>query len=284
MATTRWWIPVEGNLTDILRRYPQPLAALTAGEIPAIVVRQAYNPDHCAALLQRLYERGLAYDPRKVGDRRGEGGYVGEDRLYVGSSLVYLSADPEKFFIHAAQTHELFKTLFNGYDDPVETIYAALTRLAPGKQVLTAHEPDGHLYGPAIFRIYYAGAGHGPHFDSVAKRQKLFNYVVSRFQYQFSGVLCFQNPDEEDESGESFIYNCPWTPAVQTCLAEGKFPQYVAERDIARVQIHLNPGDLYFFYSGNIHEVPPVSGDKPRTVLAVFFGMSPGDEEIFVWS
>ncbi|MBT6144092.1 MAG: hypothetical protein HOH74_01605, partial [Gemmatimonadetes bacterium] len=50
------------------------------------------------------------------------------------------------------------------------------------------------------------------------------------------------------------------------------------------VQIHLEPGDLYFFFSENYHEVPAVTGDRPRAVLAIFFALSADREEIYVWS
>ena len=276
MTAPNGWIPAEGSLTGISEKFPRPLEALVAGETPGIVLREAFDPDHCAGLVKRLYERGLAYDPRPAGD--------GERPVYVGPNLAGLNADPEKFFARAADTHRLFKSLFNGYDDPVKTFYDALSGLAPDKRVMTAREPDGRLYGPAVFRIYYPGAGHGPHFDSVARRQKLYDYQVSRFRNQLAGVMCFQNSEKEGECGEPFLYNCPWTPAVQRYISEGTFGKYAAERSIPRVQIQLEPGDLYFFFSENIHEVPPVTGEKPRIVLAAFFGMSPDDGEIFVWS
>ncbi|MBI1928747.1 hypothetical protein HYR99_31440 [Candidatus Poribacteria bacterium] len=277
MTATRAWTPAEGSLTDILKLYPQPLAALAAGEIPAIILRKAYPPDHCVALIRRFYERRLLYDPRKVGDGSPH-------RVDIGTSLGTHNADPEKFFAHAAKTHELFKTLFDEYEDPVKIVYDALSLLAPDKRLMTAREPEGRLYGPAIFRTYHAGLGHGPHYDSVSKRSKLFNYAVSRFQHQFAGVLCFQNSNEANESGEPFIYNSTWTPIMQEYREKGTFRQYAAERGIARIQVQLEPGDLYFFYSENVHEVPSVIGDKPRVVLAIFFAMSPDDEEIFVWS
>ena len=277
MTTIQTWTPIEGDLTDILKTYPQPLTALAAGEMPAILLRQAYNPDHCAGLIQRFYERDLMYDPHKAGDRRPR-------RVDIGTSLGHHNADPAKFFAHSAGTHELFKTVFDGYDDPVKTMYEALSRLAPGKRVMTAREPDGRVYGPAIFRIYHDGLGHGPHYDSVAKRSKLSNYAVSRFQHQFAGVLCFQNSSDAGESGEPFLYNCTGSSAVEAVREKGAFREYVAEQGIARTQVQLEPGDLYFFYSENIHEVPSVIGDRPRAVLAIFFAMSPDDEEIFVWS
>ena len=276
MTVPHEWTPAEGSPQEILKKYPKPLNALVSGEVPAIVLRQAFNPDHCADLVERLYERGLAYEPHQDEDSKRP--------VYVGPAFVRYNADPEKFFGYAADTHELFKTLFNGYDDPVKTFYKMLSCLAPDKRVMTAREPDGRLYGPAVFRVYYADIGHGPHFDSVAKRQKLFNYEVSRFQHQLAGVMCFQNSEKEGESGEPFLYNCPWTPAVQEYITEATFSQYVVEQGIPRIQIQLEPGDLYFFFSENIHEVPPVIGEKPHIVLAAFFGMSPDDEEIFVWS
>ena len=276
MRAPHGWTPAEGTPADILAQYPRPLEALVAGEIPGIVLRQAFDPDHCAGLVKRLYERGLAHDPRGTGEETGP--------VYVGPHLSGFSADPEQFFARAADTHELFKTLFDGYDDPVATFYEMLSTLAPAKRVMTAREPDGRLYGPAVFRTYHAGKGHGPHFDSVAKRQKLFDYEVSRFRHQFAGVMCLQNSAEGGDSGEPFLYNCPWTPTVQAYMDAGTFREYAAERDIPRIQIQLEPGDLYFFFSENIHEVPPVTGERARIVLAAFFGMSPDDEEIFVWS
>ena len=69
MTKNQAWPPVEGDLTDILKKYPQPLMALAAGEMPAILLRQAYNSNHCTELIQRFYERGLMYDPHKTGDR-----------------------------------------------------------------------------------------------------------------------------------------------------------------------------------------------------------------------
>ena len=276
MTAPHAWTPAEGSVADILKKHPRPLDALAAGETPGIVLRQAFDPDHCAGLVNRLYERGLAHDQRQDGDGGGP--------VYVGPHLAGHSADPEKFFADAADTHELFKTLFDGYDDPVKTFYERLSGLAPDKKVMTAREPDGRLYGPAVFRTYHAGTGHGPHFDSVVKRQRLFNFEVSRFQHQFAGVMCFQNSVEGGESGEPFLYNCPWTPVVQEYITAGTFRQYAAGRGIPRIQIQLEPGDLYFFFSENIHEVPPVAGERARIVLAAFVGMSPDDEEIYVWS
>ena len=251
--------------------------ALARGEVPAFVLRQYYNPAHCRALMRRFYERSLLYDPHEVGDGQAR-------RVDIGTSFGHHRGDREKFHAHSAETLALFETLFDGYDDPVHTMYDALAQLAPGKEVKTAREPDGRLYGPAIFRVYHRETGHGPHYDSVAKRSRAFEYQISRFKHQFAGVLCFQNSTKEGGTGEPYLYNCPFRPALTEHLGRENFAAYVAREGIERVQVQLEPGDLYFFFSENIHEVPSVVGDQPRAVLAIFFAMSPDDDEIYVWS
>ena len=67
-------------------------------------------------------------------------------------------------------------------------------------------------------------------------------------------------------------------------MQQGHFATYAQERDLPRFQVELDAGDLYFFCTENIHEVPQVVRDWTRVVLAAFFAMSPQDEEIFVWS
>jgi len=277
MTTSSGWAPVEDSIDGILSRYSRPLMALARGETPALVLRRRYNPEHCAALMARFEERGLLYDPHKTGDRTPH-------RVDIGTSFGRFRSDRGAFFADATRTRQLFATLFEGYDDPVDTMYDTLSRLAPDKEVKVAREPDGGLYGPAIFRIYHDGLGHGPHFDSVAKRTRAFDYAISRFHYQFAAVLCLQTSGDTGESGEAFIHNCPWTPDLQRTLAAGSFADYARENDLERVHIGLEPGDLYFFFSENIHEVPTVVGNRPRAVLAIFFAMSPDDDEIFVWS
>ena len=271
------WVPFEGGIDEILSHYPQPLTALARGEIPAFILRRAYDPEHCAGLLARFCERGLLQVPSP--DTRGRSPYIN-----IGTSFGMHHSDREAFFAHAASTHELFDTLFGGYDDPVRTMYELLAGIAPDKQVKTAYEPDNRLYGPAIFRIYHAETGHGPHFDSVKKRTNAVDYQIARFAHQFAGVLCLQNAGADDPGGEPFLYNCAWTPDIQEELSNGTFHEYAAAHQTDRLQVQIEPGDLYFFFTENIHEVPALKGERQRAVLAIFFAMSPDDEELFVWA
>ena len=107
------WTPVEGDLAAILTAYPKPLEALATGDVPAFIMRRAYDPGHGEALVNRFYELGLLYDPRT-----GVGG-AQVPRIDIGTSLGRYRADMEAFFAHAEHTHSLFESLFDSYDDPV---------------------------------------------------------------------------------------------------------------------------------------------------------------------
>lgn len=258
--------------------YADPLAALARAEMPAIVLRQVYDSDHCRALVRRFVERGLMREPlaNDPNDPR--------TRIDIGTSLGNKGGDIEDFLAHAAETRALFSTLFDDLQDPVQTIYDHLQALAQTKEVKTAREPDGRLYGPAIFRVHYDGHAYRPHIDHVVLREKRFDYQVSRFTHQFAGVLCIQNADARGPGVQAILHRCLWTEEVQPYIAEERFDHYAAAREIEQCRVELEPGDLYFFNTRSIHEVPAVQGGDPRVVLAVFIGYSEDDGEIYVWS
>tara|TARA_Y100000588_G_scaffold337721_3_gene379362 strand:+ start:2068 stop:2901 length:834 start_codon:yes stop_codon:yes gene_type:complete len=277
MSQTTAWSPVEGTIDEILEQVSDPLEAMRNSEIPCVIIRNAFPSAHCEALMERFYERGHLYDPREVGERTLH-------RVDIGTSLGKHANDPEAFYAHSQGTHELFNTLFEGYEDPVATLYESLQRLIPEKQVMVARDPDGRLYGPSIFRTYHYGAGHTPHYDSVSKRSKRYNFSVSRFRHQYAAVMCFQNSEQRGDTGEGVLYRAPMCPDFEKPLTEKRFREYAEETGIERVQVHLEPGDLYFFYSETIHEVPFIEGKKPRCVLASFIGYSEDDPEVYLWS
>jgi len=279
IAAAESWTPAGPDVASVLAQYPEPLAALAEARMPAIILRGAYDPVHCAGLVRRFIERGLMPDAEehaRTADPR--------TRVDIGSSLNNRGTEKEAFLAHAAETHELYRTLFDGFDDPVKTIYDSLALLAAGKQVRTACEPDGRLYGPAIFRIHFGGHTYKPHIDHVTLREQRFNYAVSRFPHQFAGVLCIQNASHEGRSTQAILHHCLWTPGVQPHIEAGTFPAYAAEHQIESYRVDLQPGDLYFFNTRCIHEVPAVQGADPRIVLATFIGYSSDEEEVAVWS
>jgi hypothetical protein len=272
------WRPAEPDMDQILKVDPDPLASLAHGVIPAIVLRQAFAPEDCTGLIDRFIERGLTDDPA------AEGAGAQRRRIDIGTSLGNRGSDQAAFFAHADETRTLFRNLFDGFPDPVKLVYDALSTLGAGKTVRTARESDGREYGPAIFRIHYEGHRYKPHIDHVTLREKRFDYEVTRFKHQFAGVLCMQNTTRTGQATQSTLHRCFWKPELEPHIDNDTFYDYAAKNDIHSFQVDLEPGDLYFFNTGLIHEVPALVGKDPRVVLAVFIGYSEDDPEIFVWA
>lgn len=305
---TDTWNIVEPDLPTALRAYPKPLDALADLSVAAIVLRQVFDPRDGSRLIQRFIDRGLMYDPaaesiqpKFVDASVAEGGLHriadptfsmlgGSDptstrrRIDIGASLGNLGNRPDEFFRKSRETHQLYATLFDALPNPIDVLYDHLARLGPGKQVLTAREPDGRLYGPAIFRIHYGGYTYGPHFDSVRRREKRTHYAVHRFEHQFAGVMCLQNSVRGGQIPQTILHRCLGSPEVNRYIEEDRFYEYAAAKQIPSVRVELEPGDLYFFNTELIHEVPGIDGPLPRVVLATFIGYSADDPQIYVWS
>ncbi len=299
------WAIVEPDLNTIFARSGQPLDDLAAGTIPAIVLRRVISEDDCRALVDHLIAEDLLYDPRQpvpakfLDEAIPEGYYregsqpayawkaktaTGRTRIDIGSSLGYRGSDKEAFLTHAEETHTLFNRLLAKGHNPVRVLYEKLEKLSIDKRAVTAYEPDGRQYGPAIIRAHYGGYTYQPHFDSVRLREKRADYAVHDFDHQFAGVLVLQNTHLDDQTAQCVLHRCLWQPEVDPYLKGGSFHDYARDHHIENVQVVLQPGDLYFFNTRLIHEVPGVAGELPRIVLATFIGYSKGRNEIFVWS
>lgn len=307
MPTTQQWTLAEPDLNTVLQNYPLPLEELASGTIPAIVLRKAFSPAACEALIERLNKNELLYDPRKpipekfLEEAIPEGYYregiksdptyawpseqkSGKTRIDVGTSLGYRGSNQEDFLEHSRETHELFAQLFDGHENPIEVLYDRLQRLSVNKRAVTAYEPDGRQYGPAIIRAHYGGYTYRPHFDSVRLREKRTDYAVHEFDHQFAGVLVLQNTHHDDRTAQCVLHRCFWESGIDTHLQNDTFHDYARENGIENIEVCLEPGDLYFFNTRSIHEVPGVAGELPRIVLATFIGFSSDRDEIFVWS
>jgi hypothetical protein len=302
------WSCAEPDLSTILEQHSAPLDSLAEGTIPAIVLRQVFHPSWCQQLIDRLIEQQLLYDPRRPVTAQfreaaiPEGYYregtslepsyawpdkeqTGRARIDVGTSLGYRGSDKDAFLRHSAETIALFEKLFpDPSQDPIRLLYRHLQTLSRDKRVETAYELDGRRYGPAIIRAHYGGYSYKPHFDSVRLREKRTEYTVHAFEHQFAGVLVLQNTCLGEQTAQCILHRQLWQPEIDQVLKAGKFHDYAKENRIENVRVCLEPGDLYFFNTRSIHEVPGLAGELPRIVLASFVGYSSDRDEIFVWS
>ena len=273
------WRAVGPDLETALSTYENPIKTLADAEVPAFVIRGAYNPVHCQGLIQRFIDMGMMRDsrrPRASADARV--------RIDIGTSLGNRGSDKERFLAHSQTTHFMFNFLFQGFDNPVDLMYDSLARLCPRNKVKVASEPDGRKYGPAIFRVHYDGQRYQPHIDHVVLREGRTDYTVYRYKHQFAGVLCLQNAEASGPGVQSRLHRYLWQPEVQPHIDADTFEPFAREKGIEHCEVNLEPGDLYFFNTRCIHEVPQVKGDLPRIVLAVFIGYSEDEDEVMVWS
>jgi hypothetical protein len=293
------WSCLDPDLESVLARESDPVARLAEGEYAAIIVRGAFPREECQSLVRFLIDQELMFessDPRILDkaipanrvDRFTQHGLNPQDslrkRIDIGTSLGNLGDDQEAFLNHAAQTHELFGRLFTDRPNPIQVIFDNLQKLCEQKRVVTAYEPDGRKYGPAIFRVHYGGYTYGPHFDSVKNREQRTAYAVHQYDHQLAGILCIQNTTINGVTAQGIIHRQLWTPEVDSYIKSSRFDEFKQQNDVSHARVDLEPGDLYFFNTGMIHEVPGVPGDLPRIVLATFIGYSHDNDEIMVWS
>ncbi|MFM7255830.1 MAG: hypothetical protein ACKO3C_09315 [Betaproteobacteria bacterium] len=304
------WVPLDSNASAILAACPQPLWALADAQVPALIIRSALSAVECEALVTRLAAKGQLPDPNdalpaRLLDRAIPEGFYREGRdgvrryawkavedrsgarIDVGTSLGYRGSDPAAYFAHSAETIRLFDELFgleSAVTDPVRALYEALQSLAGARQVSSAREEDGRSYGPAIVRAHYGGYSYAPHFDSVRLREKRSDFAVHAFRHQFAGVLVLQNARLGNSTAQCTIHRCLWEPEIDPHLKAGTFHDYARERALDKTTVHLEPGDVYFFNTRCIHEVPGLIAATPRIVLATFIGFDEDRDVIYVWS
>ncbi len=284
------WKPLEGDVDELLKVNNNPMGALAAGEIPAIILRNAYPSEMCSQLVARFYEQNLVPGLPKPGEPIT--GKCDFERIDIGTSLSNIGDDQNHFFADAEKTTQLYETLFAGMQNPIHQLYETITRLSPGKQAVTAYEPDGRHYGAAIFRCHMPYWGYPPHIDSVSIRDGRTNYAVHRFHTQLGGILLVQAPENKPTGFDSIIHRSEWNKNLEQehysaggiGILTKSFYEYAEKNRIESCGVSLAEGDIYFFNSHRLHEAPRFTGNRPRIVLATFFGYTDNDPEIFVWS
>ena len=71
-----------------------------------------------------------------------------------------------------------------------------------------------------------------------------------------------QNTELGGLSAQCRLYQCLWVPEIDAYLRNGTFHDYAERQRIVSVQVVLEPGDLYFFNTRCIHEMPGVTAPR----------------------
>ena len=146
MSTVVDWPILQSSVESALAADPRPIARVADGDVAAIVIRRAFPPEECPALVRLLIDEGLMYetgDPRiaensltnaVVGKYLGRGANPDASprkRIDVGASLGNFGDDRDDFFRRSDEAHALFDRLFAGRPNPIRVLYETLSRLCP---------------------------------------------------------------------------------------------------------------------------------------------------------
>ena len=126
------WPAIEIEQPLLEAQSPGYLKGLAAGEFPATIFRQVLSANECEAIMTRLIERDLLFDPAmgipakfrqksipeghyREGNedqalrawRSEQTGATGDEkiRIDIGTSLGYRGSDRESFFKHSAESN-----------------------------------------------------------------------------------------------------------------------------------------------------------------------------------
>ena len=312
------WAPLEGaSISEVLRQHPDALGALSAGEVPAIVLRGHMPPRDAAELVARLPRPGAS-----VWRLRGSNySTLGVDL----KSHLALAAGP-KDMVRATQRWGRY-FLARGLSSAMDSLHAALRGLAAGRRVGYGKDAASNAtLSPGIFRAHGQGNEFPPHFDTLHSHRwsqracerpaaalpaaaarspaqqrrplRLHQEHLSRFpdllrfDEQFSALLVLQRP-EDGSDFDVTLHDADWTSLLSDCALEGvphaigvnlgaswskRQPEAAAKARVARVR--LAAGDFYVFNSNRVHEVDRVQG-RARITLGTFVGYSPDDVRIW---
>eukprot|EP01048_Picozoa_sp_COSAG05_P023829 COSAG05_NODE_5327_length_1206_cov_1.308943_1_plen_378_part_10 len=181
-GATADWRPIDVAFSDAhalgqTAGNNNPLAQLSRGDVPAVILRHALPLAECDGIIKRFAETGLlpsSFSPfvrpgvsKHIAAAQASTGHtdsgatpdakwvgvggaddlsaLSAERMDIGAALGNLGGDPAAFFQSSAEWQGLYKTLFLGLPtQPVDLMYGALASLSGGrKQVCTAYEQPG---------------------------------------------------------------------------------------------------------------------------------------------
>ena len=294
MAGSSWPPPLAANTpAHVASALPDPLGALTAGEIPAIVIKRLIQPQLAAALAHNV-ELAIAAPPLAS--------FV---TVSPSRSHVRLGAKP-----YNANTSTSFGEMTRRarLQPAVDALLRAVTTLAAGRRV----GAGANFSTAGAFSKFMPGDRYAPHADTLhavewydhCKRasQRERDYAKSlkdkvnripdaaRMKVGFSAVLALAATPGVD----AVVFDDHWEKLAKECSDDERlrgnalnwvnvrFPWGFGEAaGHRRANVTLDAGDFYLFHSNRVHQVQPVEGTAPRVTYSAFLGVD--EKEVRVW-
>lgn len=314
-AAAMEWLPLVGkDAEDIYAQHPDPLRALSTGQIPAIVIQARLGERVRRAVVDRLHNEA-AHLWSLVNNSHGQSTYGCLGRQI--NRHIQASTGGAAEYARLAQL-DVQRMHDHGLWEPVHTLYASLSAIASGRSVGPARDlATNTSYSPAAYRFTKNGGGFPPHVDSMHAgalrgRRCLKSVTKSaalgqserypdafRFGTQFSALILLQAGGEVGNRTSSALtlhdlhlddlgtdcmldvrptaWNCPVTfcPGCRSAERSHRFGNWRQHSLVVR------EGDVYLFNANQVHEIRAVHGPVKRITLGAFVGYS--REELRVW-
>ena len=310
------WAPLEGrSVAELLAQHPDPLRALSRGEVPAVILRGVLGPTERQALLTRLVGKGAAagkYWTRSLTKTAPQRPLYADIGANLASHL-NKGRPPAEYTRAVAHFLGLYERL--GLLHPVRILHESLRAIAAGRTVATGVDvATNRSFGPGIFRQTMNGGTFPIHFDSLrahivgarscdgtsaaslASMQQASSASaysdIYRFEQQLAALINLQQPGGQ-RGGELSTFDYDRHHVLKDCsLAVNSSAHNVFLANDTALQNRLSqrrssqpriePGDFYVINVNRLHVVHPVHGTDPRVSLGSFVGYS--SSELRVWS
>lgn len=306
------WLPIEGRtVQDIYKISPDPLGALSRGEVPAVILRGALSGDEVRSVLDRLLGKA---QHQWIKSRKKPGAAVTYADL--GANLaghLDKGKSPAQYIRSVTRAMNTFAR--HGLLDPIAALHRALSSLASGRKVAVGVDvATNKSFSPGIFRQSMNGGSFTLHLDSLhadrftaracgaqGRRAEMPPVLgpsahefqdLYRFKRQLAALLLLRR--SENPGPELSAYDYPVDKLLGNCEVDIRptaHNVHVANtsriEEVRRLltresQLHIEAGDVYVINVNRLHMVHPILGTKSRVSLGTFLGCS--ESEVRIWS
>ncbi len=197
--------------------------------------------------------------------------------LRVGRALLQELPHVEAYFDAAPATNAAVRALFEGGDDALASVRAALAA-ATGWEDLEPEEA-GRAYATDLVQAVEEGSRAALHSD--ARRREL-GLAISSFPLNLTWNVYLQMPER---GGDLVVYDRAWRP-VDERFRRARGSDYLRGilEETARAAVRPASGDLVIFDADRYHEVATTEGPTRRVTAHSFIAADAERGAFMVWS
>ena len=228
------------------------LDKLVSGEIPAIILKNAYSKITCNEVSKKITKF------HNMSNHSLNSKYVGESlNSYINCKMLY--------FEKARYIDNQLKHIFANTGDPRYVMQDLLSAIFTKK--ITSAKENGNTYSNGVFRIHNCDESFPIHRDNASFEAD--NYAVSNLLNQLSAVLHLQTAQT---GGELILYQKLWKKSDE----KFRFPEFGYSEAVVNntkfIKIKPDVGDIVIINPVHYHTISKIKGVLHRISVGFFLG------------